>query len=233
MIEPMAATQTGGTDSGVPPAPGVEATGVEATGVEATGVEATGVEATGVEATGVEATGVGANIVRANIVGTGLFVVSSVLAAAVFTESFRTAGALVALTVFAIGIFAFLSSYWTAVQRSRAEHIAVSQLYFLGAGSAPRTVRRTMNGALLVQVVVALATAFSRTNTNGKSGSTLAFGVLVPMFGLGLNGLWCARHGTFAHRDDGAAVRNDATVKTNSRDATPSPQEREQNANQG
>ena len=203
MIEPMAATQTGATDSGVSTAGSVGASSV------------------------------GTRIVRADLVGTGLFVVSSVLAAAVFTEPFRIAGALVALALFAIGIFAFLSSYWTAVQRSRAEHIAVSQLYFLGAGSAPKSLRRTMNGALVVQAVVALATAFSRTNTNGKSGSTLAFGVLVPMFGLGLNGLWCARHGTFAHRDDGAAVRNDATVKINSRDATPSPQERDQNANQG
>ena len=57
-----------------------------------------------------------------------------------------------------------------------------------------------MNGALGVQVVVAIATAISRTTTDGRTGSTLAFGVLAPMMGLGLNGLWGATHGTFAPR---------------------------------
>ena len=60
-----------------------------------------------------------------------------------------------------------------------------------------------MNGALGVQVVVAVVTAISRTTTDGRTGSTLAFGVLAPMMGLGLNGLWGATHGTFAPRQLG------------------------------
>jgi hypothetical protein len=32
------------------------------------------------------------------------------------------------------------------------------------------------------------------------SGSTLAFGVLVPLLGLGLNGLWASKYGTFGKR---------------------------------
>ena len=60
-----------------------------------------------------------------------------------------------------------------------------------------------MNGALGIQVVVAVATAISRTTTDGKAGSTLAFGVLAPMMGLGLNGLWGATYGAFAPRQFG------------------------------
>jgi hypothetical protein len=47
---------------------------------------------------------------------------------------------------------------------------------------------------LAAQVVVAVATAAARPFT------TLAFGVLVPVFGVGLNGLWAARHGRFPPR---------------------------------
>ncbi len=139
-------------------------------------------------------------IVRLNVIGTAAFVVSSVVAAAVFNNPTRIVGVVVALVLFAIGIFAFLWSYWTAVQRSRTDNIAVAQLYFLTGGSAPKGVQRTMNYTLLVQVVCSLATAISRSTTDGRAGSTLAFGILVPMFGLGLNGLWCATHGTFGPR---------------------------------
>ncbi len=147
-----------------------------------------------------EAPGSSSLILRVNIVGTALFVVSSVAAAVFFTKPVRLVGVVVALVLFAIGVFAFLSSYWTAVQRSRDDDIAVTQLYFLSGSSTPSRVKRVMNGALLVQTVTCLATAIARTNTDGRPGSTLAFGILVPMFGLGLNGLWCAQHGTFSPR---------------------------------
>jgi hypothetical protein len=139
-------------------------------------------------------------IVQVNLIGTGVFVVATVVAAAVFTNAARLVGVVVALALFAIGVFAFLWSYWTAVQRSRVDNISVAQLYFLGGGSTPAPVKRIMNAALLGQVVVGLGAAIARSSTNGHPGSTLAFGILVPMFGLGLNGLWCATHGTFAPR---------------------------------
>jgi len=55
-------------------------------------------------------------------------------------------------------------------------------------------------GPLGAQIVTALATALARSNTDGQAGSTLAFGVLVPMLGIGLNGLASARHGVFGPR---------------------------------
>ena len=46
----------------------------------------------------------------------------------------------------------------------------------------------------------------ARPNTaDGSPGSSLALGFLVPMFGLGMNGLWAAYHGTFPARADGPA----------------------------
>lgn len=111
-----------------------------------------------------------------------------------------------ALALFAAGIVAFLWGWWAAVQRSRTEQMAVAELYLLMGPAIPRSVARTMNAALTVQIVVALATAFARNSTDGKAGSTLAFGVLVPMFGLGLNGLWAAEHGTFGPRSLRAGV---------------------------
>lgn len=142
----------------------------------------------------------GERIVRTNLVGTAAFTLSAVLAAALFTNAFRVVGVVVALTLFAIGIFGFIWSYITAVQRSRTDNIAVAQLYFLASGSTPTRVKRLMMAALTVQVVVALATAIARSTTAGRSGSTLAFGILVPMFGLGMNGLWCSKHGSFSPR---------------------------------
>ena len=139
-------------------------------------------------------------LVRLDIAGTAVFVASSLLAAVFFTDGWRVQGVVVDLILFVIGIIAFLWGYWTAVQRSRADDIAVASLYYLTNGVAPRRLAWVMNSALAIQFTVAIATAMSRPNTNGKPGSTLAFGVLVPIFGLGLNGLWAAQHGTFSPR---------------------------------
>ncbi len=87
-----------------------------------------------------------------------------------------------------------MAGYGRAVARSRTDEISVAGLYFLAGGSAPSPVRRRLMGALLVQVVVAFATAAIRPFTS------LAFGVLVPVYGLGLAGLWASRHGEFPPR---------------------------------
>jgi hypothetical protein len=140
-------------------------------------------------------------IVRANIAGTMLFAITAVAAAVVFDGTTRWIAALTAMALFAVGIFAFLWSYYNAVQRSRVDDIGVAQLYLLAGGVAPPALRRTMNLTLLTQIVVALATALSRPEgPDGGRGSSLALGVLVPMFGLALNGLWAAYHGRFPPR---------------------------------
>jgi hypothetical protein len=145
----------------------------------------------------------GSFLVKCNLVLTSIFVVMSIVAAVTFTSPWKTIGVVVSLGCFSVGIVAFLWGYWTAVQRSRTDNISVAALYFLVDKCAPQSVARLMNGALGIQVVVAVTTAISRTTTDGRAGSTLAFGVLVPMMGLGLNGLWGATYGAFAPRQFG------------------------------
>lgn len=143
----------------------------------------------------------GERIVSGNIAGTIVFVVTAVLAAAFFTTAFQWIGAVTALSLFAIGVFTFLWAYFHAVNRSRTEEIGVAQLYLMTGPPTPTSVKRTMLALLAVQVLTAAATTFARLDgPDGKPGSSLAVGFLVPMLGFGLNGLWVAFHGTFPPR---------------------------------
>jgi hypothetical protein len=144
----------------------------------------------------------GRAIIRANAFLTALFVVTAVLSTVVFDEPWKKIAVGVALGCFCVGVVVFLWGYWSAVQRSRRDNIAVSSLYFLVDNCAPRVVAGIMNSLLAVQVVVGIATASVRSSTNGQPGSTLAYGILVPMLGLGLNGLWGANYGSFRPRGD-------------------------------
>lgn len=142
----------------------------------------------------------GSAIVKLNVVATAVFSISAVLAAWIFTTPWRVQGVVVSVGLFALGVWVFLWGYWSAVQRSRVDQIAVAQIYFLTHRVVPAAQRRVMWVALGAQCVVSLATALARPDTDGKPGSTLAFGILVPMLGLGLNGLLAARHGNFVPR---------------------------------
>ncbi|HEX2192734.1 MAG TPA: hypothetical protein VHH09_06030 [Acidimicrobiales bacterium] len=135
----------------------------------------------------------GRSIRRAAWCGTALFTVTA--AAAVLVDPLEPVALIVDVLLFVAGFVLFVAAYAKAVSRSRTESIAVTTLYFL-AGSAPPDVRRSLLGALSAQVVVALATAIARPYT------ILAAGTLVPLYGLGLCGLWAARHGTFPPREE-------------------------------
>lgn len=139
-------------------------------------------------------------IIKLNVGATALFVVVTLLAAWIFSPAWRTAIVVVDLVLFSIGVVTFLLGFFSAVQRSRTEEISVSTLFLLLGGVAEKSVVRWMNGCLTVQVVVGIAGAIVRGSTDGRPGSTLAFGVLVAMLGLGLNGWWAARYGRFPER---------------------------------
>ena len=99
------------------------------------------------------------------------------------------------LLLFAAGCGLFLWAYAIAVQRSRIDVIGIDGLFFL-IGTAPPSVRRRFLGLLAVQTLLSIMAAASRPFT------AVAFGVLAPMFGLGIQGLWAARHGRFEPRSD-------------------------------
>lgn len=148
---------------------------------------------------------IGPGIIRANIAGTAVFSVSAVLAAVVFEGIAKTQAIVISLILFGIGVLLFLWGYWRAVQRSRRDVMSVTELYFLVGPFIDKREARIMNSLLTIQVAVAIATALVRGSTpsaEGTStpGSTLAFGVLVPTFGLALNGMWSSAHGRFPRR---------------------------------
>ena len=139
--------------------------------------------------------------IRADVVLTALFAATATYAAADFSTPAQWLGAVTAMTLFTIGVFTFLWSYYNAVQRSRTDEISVTQLYLLLGSAIPSRVRRTMNLTLLAQLAIATITTLSRPNgPDGNPGSSLAVGFLVPMLGFGLNGLWAVTHGAFARR---------------------------------
>jgi hypothetical protein len=141
-------------------------------------------------------------IVRASWLGTAVLAVAAALAV-VWPDTLAVPYAAVAIVFFLAGCAAFVWSYGIAVGRSRAEELSVAGIWML-SGSTRAPIRRHLLGALAVQVVIVVAAASIRPFT------AVAFGVLAPMYGLGLAGLWGARHGTFPAREDPRGRRSAA-----------------------
>ena len=130
-------------------------------------------------------------VVRPAVWGTVAFAVAAPVAVAA-GGTVALGVAIFDLVLFALGMLAFVRTLLVAAERSRREELSVAGIWFLAG--APPAIRRWLLGCLAVQVVVALVTASLRPYT------ALAFGVLVPLFGLGLCGLWAVRSGSFPPR---------------------------------
>lgn len=139
----------------------------------------------------------GSRILRIDAFGTAAFVLTAFggVARAGFL---RNLAAGIALLLFTVGCSIFLWAIWLAIQRSRRNEVGMGGLFFLAGSVAPGPIRRPFNLLLAVQTVVGLATALATFRI--RPFTPLAFGVLVPMFGLGLSGLWGARYGSFGVR---------------------------------
>ena len=141
---------------------------------------------------------------KLNVAGTAAFVIAVAVAIPFRDErpAQITIGA-VSMVLFAVGAGAALWAYVGALERSRTSEIGVANLYLLTGRTAPPPVKRTMTGLLVVQVALAFAGAiYGATGLRGSEVNALAFGILVPMFGIGMNGLWALRHGSFGPRID-------------------------------
>ena len=168
----------------------------------------------------------GRRLIQCSIVGTAVFTVVSVVEVIVLTWT-RPVAVAVDLVLFLIGCILFLGAYALAIGRSRTEEIGVASLYFLTNRVAPNSVRVRLWAALAVQCVVAVTAASVRPFT------AAAFSVLVPMFGLGVNGLWTARYGTFGPRLRRGADGTDAGGDGQEPGDAEPPAEMEQNAGHG
>ncbi len=141
-------------------------------------------------------------LVRLDVIGTALFL--AVLAVAIPLRDRRpaqfTIGG-VSMVLFAIGVAAALWGYTSALERSRTDEVGVANLFLLTGPTAPSATRRPLTASLVLQVLGGLGGAIAGVVglDEGKLNA-LAFGVLVPMFGIGINGLWAARYGSFGPR---------------------------------
>jgi len=153
-------------------------------------------------------------LVRANLAGTALFVAT--VAVAVPLRDQRAGQVLVAvvsLLLFAAGIALGLWGYTSALERSRLEEVGVANLFLLTGSTAPPQVKRAMSAALAAQAVTALVGAWiGVTGLDEHELNALAFGVLVPMFGIGTNGAWAARYGSYGPRANPAEKPSDRTI---------------------
>ena len=161
----------------------------------------------------------GRRIIQASWIGTAVFTVAAVVGGVVAGWP-RKVAVVTDLTLFVIGCGLFLAGYWQAVQRSRTNEIGIGGLFFLaGKGTAPGRVKVHLLGSMAAQLVIAIVTA------SVWPFSELAFGLLVPVFGLGCTGLWSARYGHFGPRLDpkptAAAVRRAMTRPADESDASP------------
>ncbi len=91
------------------------------------------------------------------------------------------------------GLAAMAAAFVRAVSRSRAELIDVAGLFLL-LGTAPRRTRWQLWVAVAAQSAVGVAGASARPYTS------LAFGVLAPLWSYGLTVLWNAAYGAFPPR---------------------------------
>jgi hypothetical protein len=144
----------------------------------------------------------GWSIVRGDVYGTAVFTMAGV-AGVIWRDATpaKVVAVVVSLVLFVLGIGFAIWSYAMAVERSRTEDIAVTSLYLLMGGVAPRRVATRLWMCWGVQIVVALTVGIiGATGLRKGENNALAFGALVPMFGVGCNGLWAARHGRYAAR---------------------------------
>lgn len=137
--------------------------------------------------------GVGAGLVTLAFVGTGSIAATSVAAAAL-PDTFGLAHAVLSCVLFGIGTGGLLWAYTLGVSRSRTDDVSIPGLFFLSGDAAPAEVRKRFHLALTVETVVVVAAAAVRPFT------VVAFGVLAPMFALGLMGVWGGRHAAFPPR---------------------------------
>ncbi len=138
---------------------------------------------------GIEA---GKGIIRASWAGTAVMAATAALAVVV-PDRLMGPYVIVSLVLFAVGSVVFMAAFVRAVGRSREESIAVTELFFL-VGRVPTRVRLHLLGSLGVQVAVALVAAIVRIY------SPTAFGILAPVYGLAMAGLWSSCHGRFGPR---------------------------------
>lgn len=97
---------------------------------------------------------------------------------------------------FVIGVAVFALGMWNGIQRSRVDKVTLTGLVAIDGSHVPKAPRNLLWASILIQLVVSIAFASLRPFTQQ------AFGLLVPVVGLGLATLFGSRFAAFHPRDD-------------------------------
>ena len=130
-------------------------------------------------------------IVRFALAGGAVHLLATI-AAVLWTEALEAVFVVVCLALFGLGMAAFVRTMLIVAGRSRTEELSVGGIWFLT--DAPKAVKRTLLGVFALEIVVAVA------GSSFRPYSVLAFGIFVPVHGLGMCGLWSAERGEFPPR---------------------------------
>ena len=130
----------------------------------------------------------GRGIIVASWVGDVLFAVTAI-PVALGVDALDDPSVVVALLLFFTSLVVWCWALGLAdVRTTRGDDVQVWSLFLL-EGRVPARVRWHLYGSFVVCLAITVGTA-----------SANPFGVLVPMFPLGLVGLWGARHGVYPPR---------------------------------
>jgi hypothetical protein len=133
----------------------------------------------------------GRGIVVASWVGNALFAVTAI-PAALGVDAFDDPAVVAALLLFFASLIVWCWALGlAAVRTTRGDDVQVTSLFLL-EGRVPARARWQLYGSFLVCLAITVGTAAANP-----------FGVLVPMYPLGLVGLWGARHGIYPARKAG------------------------------
>ena len=132
----------------------------------------------------------GPGIVRADMVGTAAFVLVTMITSLVENGITDLANLVISSMLFLGGCVAFGIGFVRAANRSRTEVVDLAGLFYL-TGSAPKPVRRLLMGLWFAQIGIAIVSVFTVSPP---------FGVMAPVWGIGILTLWSSRHATFPKR---------------------------------
>ena len=156
----------------------------------------------------------GQGIEKAEWIGTGLFALTA--GAALFDNTpVRAIAIATAVGLFVAGIVTFMWAYGVLAERSRTEALTLPGVFFLSK-SVPKQKQRLFIGLEMVQLAVAFTTAGMRPFTS------VAFGILAPMFGIGTMALYGAKLGNFPPRPvTDMSIRKNGRSNANAENSTP------------
>ncbi len=142
-----------------------------------------------------EANGVEERLVKFSIRSSMAFAAATVVTY-VADGSLNVVYAIGCTITFVVGVALFALGMWNGIQRSRVDDVTLTGLVAIDASHVPKATRNALWLAVLIQVVVSILFASLRPFTQQ------AFGLLVPVLGLGIATLWGSRFASFHARVD-------------------------------